>query len=178
MGMFDGMNDPSIPVGGQRIYFSGGSYRVKIDVLKSIDPSEAFDGIGSYIAELVVINSTNPTLQPGAVVGWVEKLKKKYIRKSFANIKGFLACAFGVESAAFDTTVISLGYVHAVGHQMAGQADFERFTLDMASEANPLAGQVLDLVCTEKPKKESEGIFTVHHWHVKGFLNDVFGPPA
>ena len=181
MGMFDGMNDGTIPTGGQRIYFSGGSYRVQVDVIKSIPAEEAFDGIPSYIAEVIVLQSDNPTLRTGAVVGWVEKLKKKTLRKSFANIKGFLAACMGVANEAdFAAMAANLGYhLGANGRQQMQDGmpviHYDRMASDMASEANPLRGMVVDLVCTEKPKRDGDGVFTVHHWHPKGYLDEKFG---
>jgi hypothetical protein len=173
--MFDGINDPSIPTGGQRLYFVGGSFRVKIEAIKAIEPKDAFDGIGAYIAETIVIQSTADRLRPGAVVSYVEKMQPKYIRKCFANVKGLLAALFGCFNATdFDAVTISAGYVHPPGHPLAGLPDFERMALEMAGEANPLHNQCADLVCTEKPKVKSEGVFTVHSWHPLGYLDDIF----
>ena len=183
MGMYDGINDPGIPTGGQRLYFQGGSYRCKVDVLKSIGPDDAFDGIGSFIAEVIITHSTNDMLRPGAVVGYVEKLKKKTIRKSFANIKGFLACAFGTDGNGLEEVCRQLGCVQAdgAGRQVIGPdqkpaPDFSQLISQMTLEENPLRGMIVDLVCTEKPMREREGVFTVHHWHIAGFLDKQFGP--
>lgn len=190
MNMYDGANDPDVGVGDDRRYFDEGAYRLKIDVIKEVTPQKAFDGIGSFVGEFIVLQSTNPMILPGAVVGWVEKLKPKTRRMSFANIKGFIAAAFGVNAdglsdvarAIDDPTDPRFKCVQrdSMGRIMAGGdgqplPDFGRLFSALAGPANPLQGQTLDLICTLK-KLSGGGVFTKHHWHALGALDDRFGP--
>lgn len=157
--MYEGIDNPAIPVGMDRLYFGPGSYRVRLDVCKAIEAEIAFDGVASFIAECIVLQSTNPMIKPGAVVGWVNKYhkdpKKGGVARALASQKQFFAAALKADD--LDVAMKTLGM------------NLKTFATYVSSEANPLRGVILDLVCTEKKRKDKEPI-TIHRWCKEGEL--------
>lgn len=158
MSIFNGANDPSIPVGYNRAYFTPGHYRVKIESLKAKDAKDTFKGKPVFIAELIVVASDNGT-PPGAVYGWVQSITGETARAAFASLKEFFAAIYN------DPTLKEIG------------GDFEKH-LDMAcSEANPYHGIQLDLVCFVRKTKAGND-FTVHNWKPLGTFDQELGVGA
>lgn len=154
MGIFDGANDKSIPIGYNRSYFAEGMYRVEISALKALDGQKAFKGQSAFIAECICIASNNAML-PGAVASWYQGIDTRIARSAFAAIKEFLAAVLN------DPKLESI-------------PDLEAHLEIACSEANPYRGLQLDLVTTVKPPKPPKtDPFTVHSWKPLGYLHVV-----
>lgn len=149
MSIYKGLSDPTIPVGGpSRIYFVTGKYSVKIDVLKGKSAQESFKGKASFIAELIVTRSSAPSLIPGAVAAWVQTFDARTSRNAFSAMKQFFAAALKLDD-------------------LTAAGDLEELASFAISPANPFRGFELDLQCTEKQFKKSDGTpgqFTDHRW--------------
>lgn len=169
MSMFDGMNNPDIPVGDVRLYYSEGCYRVRIDHCKAVEAKDSFKGVASFIAETICIASNNPNVRPGSTRCWVQKFERKNVDRAFATVKAFLVYAMGLTPENADAAIIQSGFVTPTN-----EADWTRFTTFATSEANPLRGLELDLMCVTKDYTDKEtggkSQFTVHDWRPKGSI--------
>jgi hypothetical protein len=144
MGLFDGLNQA--PIGLQRLYFKAGRYLIQINQVKGITPQASFHGRGAFVVECIVLQSSEPALPPGSQPAWVQVIHSDTAgqRVAFGSIKQFFCAILGEESLQ-STNVEELA--------------------DMAvSDANPLSGIKLGLVCTQKTTKQGNE-FTVHTWH-------------
>jgi len=150
MGMFDGMNQA--PMGLQRLYFQVGRYLIKVIKIKGITAAESFHGRGSFVVECEILKSTVPGLPPGSQPAWVQTIGQsaKDREMAFGAIKLFFAAVLN-------------------DPKLAG-LDVESLADNAVSDANPLCGAALGLVCTNKRTKAG-GDFTLHAWHnAEGFM--------
>lgn len=151
MSIYDGIDDPNIPIGGARLYFETGRYIVQIDNCKETS-ADGFRGYPSFIVECEVLQSTNPKRPPGCCPGWVQPIKqdKKQRDKALANIKQFWSAILGWPDLIDPST---------------GQLQKLKDLCEHAtSQANPLAGIKLGLVASGK-KLYDGGDFTLHEWY-------------
>lgn len=140
MGLFSGIEDAK--VGGGGVYFLEGLYRceiVKVFAMKSRKNEDLF------IVECKVITSNNAKRKEGSACSWVVNMKHD---AALGNIKGFIAAANGIDPT--DT-----GTVDAEVNEEAVET--------ACSDANPLAGQLVDLEATEILTR-AKTPFTLHKW--------------
>lgn len=92
MGMFDGIETAQISGGGA--YFKPGAYKAKIISCKAIRDRK---GVGTFVVESELLESSEPTLPVGSVCSWVVKLDKE---PALGNIKAFVAAAMDADPKA------------------------------------------------------------------------------
>lgn len=150
MSLFSGMGETKISKGG--VYFLPGIY--KVEVQKVTTNRSAKGRKDFFIVESKILESDNPERKPGMLVSHVIDIGNVM---GPANIKAFLAAANGIDPRNDEEVQAALG----VGRD--GTDHGEQAALFAVSEANPLAGTILKLVCTEITTKAGNP-FTKHEY--------------
>jgi len=135
MGMFDGIEKVSSNQGGA--WLLPGQHLFKILALKQ--PENLRSG-ACFIAELEVVETTQPDYTKGQSVSWIRNVTK-HKEMALADIKSFLATVAGCEEEEID----SAGAEMAVGPQQ------------------PFAGQLIRCEAFNRPTKDG-GTFTRTIW--------------
>lgn len=112
-GMFDGIETARVSEGG--VYFKPGVYLAKILACKAIRDRK---GVGTFVAECELLESSEPSLPKGTLCSWVVKLDKE---PALGNIKGFVAAALDADPKAVKAENVE----------------------QVCSEGNPLKGTIL-----------------------------------
>lgn len=97
MGMFDGIEKVSSTQGGA--WLQPGQHLFKINALKQ--PPNLRAGL-CFIAELEVVESSNPDYSPGQSVSWIRNVTK-HKEMALADIKAFLAATAGIDEESVDS---------------------------------------------------------------------------
>lgn len=135
MGMFDGIEKVSSSQSGA--WLLPGQHLLKIHALKN--PDNLRSG-RCFIAEMEVVESTNPEYTKGQSVSWIRNVTK-HKEMALADIKAFLAALAGCE----ETEIDNKGADAAV------------------SEKQPFAGALIKCEAFNKPTKDG-GTFTRTLW--------------
>lgn len=162
MGTFDLLDDNSIePGAANRLYLPPGRFKLAISALKEKSAQDSFHGIPAFIAELIVEGSSVPELGAGAVVNWVQTIKKRSERRDVASIKLFFAALYG------DTTGVRLQQaLSQVGHKFSQH-------VSLACQTNAYAGQRIEVITIAKHFErddKTQGMYTIHDWKPVGTL--------
>lgn len=96
MGMFDDIGSAQSSQGGA--YLLAGQHLFEIKALKQPPKLRAGD---CFIAELKVVESTNPNHEVGQSVSWVRNVTK-HKEMALGDIKAFLAAVAGIPEEAVD----------------------------------------------------------------------------
>lgn len=137
MGMFDSVQGVSVNGGG--IYFKAGQYKVKIVAVKAI-LSRKNENL--FVVETEILESDCPELRPRTKCSQVINLSKH--DSGGGNVKAFIAAALDISPT--DESVNWVELCEAA-----------------ASEANPLKGTEMGLICA-LTKTKAGGDFTLHQW--------------
>ena len=122
---------------GSGVFFQPGQFVVMIDALKLFT---SWDGIPTFVAELLVRASNNPAHAIGSSASFVRKIQNdpKIREMMLGDIQAFFAAIF------------------------PGQVVGYEGMLEACSPNNPAHGVVLHLETFVKPNKYKQGSFTVH----------------
>ena len=117
--MFDGIESARVSEGG--VYFKPGAFKVRILGVKALKDRK---GVGTFVVECELIESSEPSLPRGTVTSWVVKLDKE---PALGNIKAFAAAATG--STPKEVTAESIKLIVSEGNPL-------RDTIMKASASN------------------------------------------
>jgi len=135
--MFAGIEGARTSEGG--VYFKPGAYEARVIAVKALKDRK---GIGTFVVETELLESSNELLPKGTMCSWVVKLDKE---PALGNIKAFIAAAMAC--AAKDVTAAAVEMV--------------------ISEGNPLRDVVLK-VSAQDIKTKAGNPFTKVTWLPKG----------
>ena|SRR5579885_1275578 len=136
-GKFSEMRNAKATVGG--VYLLPGIFLVEIQRCKS-DVTRR--GIGNYIVEFRIVESTCADRAVGSTASWYQGLDKEGV---FGRIKSFLMAVNGVEE-----------------HELSDD-EWEKAAEESVSEANPLAGARVRVQVTEATSKAGKKVHN-HAW--------------
>lgn len=108
--MFSGIEEARISEGG--VYFKPGVFRVEVEAVKGLKDRK---GVGTFVVEGTLLESSEPSLPVGTAVSWVVKLDKE---PALGNIKAFIAAAMGED--AKNVTAESVDLVISAGNPLKG----------------------------------------------------------
>lgn len=132
-GMFDGIEGARVSEGG--VYFRPGVFKARILAVKALKDRK---GVGTFVVECELLESSEEALPVGTIASWVVKLDKE---PALGNIKAFAAAASGVTAKDVTAKAIEL----------------------IVSEGNPLRDTVLK-VSAQNIKTKAGGDFTKVTW--------------
>jgi hypothetical protein len=132
-GMFEGIEGARVSEGG--VYFKPGVYKARILAVKALKDRK---GVGTFVVECELLESSEPMLPAGTIASWVVKLDKE---PALGNIKSFAAAANGVQPKDVTAKAIEL----------------------IVSEGNPLKDTILK-VSAQNIKTKSGSDFTKVTW--------------
>lgn len=137
MGMFDGVENAE---GSDRNgFFLEGRYLARIVKFKG--GKRRNDNLPYVAADFDVVTSTNPEIKPGTRRSWWCGIKKD--TPALANIRDFVAAASQVDPKEVDNASCEMA----------------------VSEEQPLAGEFVEIICTNITKKNGDP-FTKHVFQV------------
>lgn len=137
MGMFSAVQGASVNGGG--VYFKAGRYKVEILAVKAI-LSRKNENL--FVVETEIKESDCAELRPNTKCSQVINLSKH--DSAPGNIKAFVAAALDISPTAEDV-------------------NWEELCDAACTEANPLKGTMMNLICaTTKTKANTD--FTLHQW--------------
>lgn len=132
-GMFDGIEGARVSEGG--VYLKPGVFKARIMAVKALKDRK---GVGTFVVECELIESSNDDLPKGTIASWVVKLDKE---PALGNIKAFAAAATGVSAKEVTAKAIEL----------------------IVSEGNPLRDTVLK-ISAQNIKTKAGSDFTKVTW--------------
>jgi hypothetical protein len=97
---FDGIEGARVSEGG--VYFKPGAYKARILSVKALKDRK---GVGTFVVECELLESSEAALPKGTVCSWVVKLDKE---PALGNIKSFAAAANGVQPKEVTAKAIEL----------------------------------------------------------------------
>ena len=151
MGLFSGMSDAE--VGTSKVYFLPGDYVVQIRrVIYKDGRRDKF-----YIAECLILESTNPERPKGTSASWLQKMSGASAEVALGAIKGFLAACEGVDPLNKDA--VTAAFTDQNGQDISE----EIATMSVDEAQNPLGGVVLRLNAVQGETKDGRA-FTYHNW--------------
>lgn len=131
--MFDGIEGARVSEGG--VYFKPGVYKARILAVKALKDRK---GVGTFVVECELLESSEATLPAGTIASWVVKLDKE---PALGNIKSFAAAANNCGAKDVTAKAIEL----------------------IVSEGNPLKDTILK-VSAQNIKTKSGNDFTKVTW--------------
>ena len=154
MGHFAGIENAKVFKTGQ--YFKIGKYRVKILGVRWVNAS-----VGNkefVVIETEVLESNNVEVPVGAERSQVIDMTNVM---GMSNVKGFVAAISGVDSSASGDLNVAIEKYWA--GLLGSPLPLSRICDMICSDANPLAGEEIELECVEVKKKDGDP-FTRHNW--------------
>lgn len=162
MGAFSNVRAAKVFKTGQ--YYLQGSYRVRVDTVKTIVSAEK-TGKPFFIVETTCLESDNPDIEVGKEYSQVVDMQNIM---AGANIKVFLAAATGLD-AYMDNDALNDSIEQRWSEMLGRKVGMEEICEIATGSSNPLNGIELGLNCVNvrtrpTPLKPDGGTFTRYQW--------------